>query len=308
MKIKNINVVKSVCFLITIFYSYFLHAQPYSGGSNSGSSVLSTSVVNCTVTRFAGGINAGNAIINTTLQNCNTLRFSGDSSDGYAQLSTALQNCTTLRFSGGTANGFSMLATLLQNCTTLRFSGDSSDGFSLLATALQNCTFARFSGSTGSGYTASKFTLLRNFLGNDTSITLICNTETYNLLSLYNAPGLTYNWNTGTPATAPLGNYQLIAMNQSGCFDTALTTLKQEIAKWNGSISNDWHNAANWNNGKVPDEKTHVIITGGTPNPCHISFSDAKAASVQAKTAGSFSIINNRILVISGTCITLPPG
>ena len=107
---------------------------------------------------------------------------------------------------------------------------------------------------------------------------------------------------------AGLGTYQLIATNQSGCVDTALAAVKQDIIKWNGLISNNWHTAANWDGGKIPDEKSHVIIPGGTANPCQIADADATAASVQAKNTGSFTIINNKKLVVSGTCISLPTG
>ena len=307
MKYKNINVLRSAWVLITIFYSSLLWAQPYSGGNNSGAFASNTVAVNCTADRYFGGDNDGTGTAATNLLDCTPIRFSGDTADGGSVAKTNNFDCIPIRFFGDTADGGSAVKTNNFDCTPIRFFGDTADGATALATNLLNCTNERFWGDTADGFASAKFLLIRNFLGNDTSVTIICSNETFSLLTLYTTPAnLTYNWSSPTPAAAGLGVYQLIATNQSGCVDTAQATLKQEIATWNGIVSNNWHDAANWNSGKIPDEKTHVIIPSGTANPCQISTTDAKAASVQARSTGSFSIINNRILLISGTCISLP--
>lgn len=307
MKQQNINVLRSAWILITIFYSSLLWAQPYSGGNNSGAFASGTVAVNCTADRYFGGDNAGNTFGITNLLNCVTIRFSGDTADGSTTDRTTNLDCTTMRFSGDTADGGSTNKTNNFDCTPLRFFGDTSDGAVASATNMLNCTNERFFGDSADGFASAKYLLIRKFLGNDTSITLICSNETFNLLNLYTTPAnLTYNWSTATPTATGLGIYTLIATNQSGCVDTAQAALKQEIAVWNGSISNNWHDASNWNNGKIPSAKTHVIIPGGTANPCQIKDTDATAASVQARASGSFSIINNRILMVSGTCTLLP--
>lgn len=286
MKHNKIYVLKTAWILVTIFYSSLLFAQPYSGGNNSGSIAANTVAVNCTVNRYYGGNNEGTA----------------------AAVSTTI-TCTSIRFLGDTADGNSQAKTNSLDCTPIRFSGDSSDGTKAVATNLVNCTNQRFSGDTAGGFAAAKYLLIRNFLGNDTTAIIVCNESTFNLLTLYTTPAnLTYNWSSPTPAASGLGVYTLIATNQSGCTDTAQATLQQEIAIWNGNLSNNWHTAANWNNGKIPSEVTHVIIPEGTVNPCQVRDTDAFAASVQAKSGGSFSIINNRLLLISGTCVQLPTG
>ena len=99
----------------------------------------------------------------------------------------------------------------------------------------------------------------------------------------------------------------VIGTSLAGCKDTAMTNIIQDIEKWTGAVSSDWHDANNWNNGRVPDTSTHVIIPGGTAHACVISNADAKAASVQGVSAGSLSIINNRKLWISARCGSLPP-
>ena len=308
MKQRYINALKSVWIILAIFYSSFIWAQPYSGGNNSGGFATATTVANCTNSRFFGGDNDGIGADKSSLLNCFDNRFFGDANSGAITLATNNQDCAVGRFLGDTNSGAIALATNNQDCTVGRFFGDTADGTSTMATNNQDCTVGRFRGDTAEGSTAAKFILLRNFLGNDTSVVVVCSTDGYNLLNLYNVPGYTYNWNTANPTAATLGNYQLIATNVSGCIDTAQALLKQEIVKWNGSISNDWHIAGNWDGGIIPTEKSHVIIPANTPNPCIISTSDATAASIQAKASGSFSIINNRKLLVSGTCISLPTG
>ena len=309
MKQTTINVLKSVWIIITLFYSSLLWAQPYSGGNNSGAFTNNSVAVNCTVSRFYGGVNAGMSSVATSLVNCTTARFLGDTADGGTAFKTIIFDCTPARFAGDTADGGAIAKTMNFDCMPERFLGDTSDGAIATATKILNCTAERFFGDTADGFAASKFLLVRSFLGNDTSVTIICSNDAFNLLNLYTTPAnLLYNWNAPTATAAGLGTYQLIATNQSGCVDTALAAVKQDIIKWNGLISNNWHTAANWDGGKIPDEKSHVIIPGGTANPCQIADADATAASVQAKNTGSFTIINNKKLVVSGTCISLPTG
>jgi hypothetical protein len=308
MKQRYINALKSVWILIIIFYSSLTWAQPFSGGSNSGGFATATAVANCTSSRFYGGDNAGVVVDKTNLLNCYNNRFLGDANSGAIALATNNQDCTVGRFLGDANSGAIAIATNNQDCTASRFYGDTADGTSAMATNNLNCTNQRFFGDTAGGFTSSKFILIRNFLGSDTTVTVICNTDGFNLFNLYSVPGYSYNWNTANPTAATLGYYQLIATNVSGCIDTAQALVTQQIAKWNGSISNNWHTAANWDGGTIPSENSHVIIPANTPNPCVISESDATAASVQAKTNGSFSIINNRKLFVSGTCISLPTG
>lgn len=309
MKKQNINVLRSAGILITIFYSSLLWAQPYTGGINSGAFTSNTVAANCIATRYFGGDNAGATFGITNLLDCSPIRFSGDTADGGTTGRTNNFDCTPLRFFGDTSDGGTFITTNNFDCTPIRFLGDASSGAVASATNLLNCTPMRFFGDTADGFATAKFLLIRNFLGDDTSVTIVCSNETFSLLNLYTSPAnLSYNWSSATPTATGLGIYQLVATNQSGCVDTAVATLKQEIAIWNGSTNNNWHDAANWNNGKIPDTKTHVIIPGGTANPCYVKDSDAAAASVQAKGTGSFFIINNRLLLISGTCVSLPTG
>ncbi len=143
-------------------------------------------------------------------------------------------------------------------------------------------------------------------LGADTTVYHSCPGETSNLNPLYNTTGLTAVWNTGNPAAVAPGTYRLVVTNTFSCTDTAFAFITLEVATWTGAVSSNWHTAGNWNIGKVPTDKTHVIITGSTPNPCIISTANAQAASIQVRNGGTVQTTNNRIADVNGKCSSLP--
>lgn len=309
MQIKKYTL-QSVWIILLLFSSTLLWAQnePYAGGFGSGDNNQTASLINCSNFRFAGGFGDGDSSIASALLSCSPFRFGGGFGDGDSSSNNPLQVCGRFRFAGGFGDGDSTTNTSLLNCNTFRFAGDSADGFAISKTNLLNCNLVRFSGDTGRGYTSIAYIKPRRFLGNDTSVSIICSDDTYNLLSLYNLNGVTNAWNTTIPAAAILGSYTVIGTNTLGCKDSAAVVIQQEVMTWRGSVNSDWHTAANWSGNHLPTAITHVIIPGGTTNPCVISNADATAASVQGKIAGSFSIINNKNLLVSGHCVSLPTG
>ncbi|MEP7141800.1 MAG: hypothetical protein ABI707_02960 [Ferruginibacter sp.] len=150
------------------------------------------------------------------------------------------------------------------------------------------------------------FTLFTQPRFSDTAAYIVCVGETVNLNNVFNTTGFTVAWNTANLVTAPAGNYQLITSNTAFCQDTAQVTVSQDVATWTGAVSSDWHNAANWNSGRVPGVKTHVIIPGGTANPCIISTANVQVASIQARNNANVQTTNNRTLEVNGKCPTLP--
>lgn len=145
-------------------------------------------------------------------------------------------------------------------------------------------------------------------LGADITINNICYEETTNLLSLFNTTGLTSSWNTQNTTMAPRGIYRLVAANAGGCTDTAFVTVKLDVATWLGTTSSEWNTPANWSTNLVPTALTHVIVPGGTPNPCIVSTVNAVAASIQVRNGGIVRTINNMQTVVNGKCLTLPPN
>ncbi len=143
-------------------------------------------------------------------------------------------------------------------------------------------------------------------IGADITVYHNCGNETTNLVPLYNTTGLTAIWNTSNTVAAPPGIYRLIVTNSSGCTDTAFANIILEVAVWNGSVSNNWHTAANWSGNKVPELRTHVIIPSGATNPCNITTGDGEAASVQVQQGGVLQVKANRKILINQNCITIP--
>ena len=58
-------------------------------------------------------------------------------------------------------------------------------------------------------------------LGADKSITISCAGGTADITTLYNTTGFTVAYNTASPATATVGQYEIIVTNTNGCKDTA---------------------------------------------------------------------------------------
>ena len=150
------------------------------------------------------------------------------------------------------------------------------------------------------------FNLFRQPRYPDSTVLIVCADETVNLTNLFNTAGFTTVWSTGNPGAAPAGNYTLISSNTPLCKHTAAIEVKQEVATWLGTTSNNWYLPANWSTGKVPGEKTHVIIPSGTPNGCVINGGTANAASIQVATTAVFNAINNGVLMILANCDPLP--
>ncbi len=145
-------------------------------------------------------------------------------------------------------------------------------------------------------------------LGPDVTVNKNCFGETTNLTTLFNTTGLTPSWNTGNTTTAPPGTYRLVAANGVGCTDTAFANVILEVATWTGTVSNDWNTAGNWNINKVPGTFTHVIVPGGTPNPCYVNTVGAVAASVQVRSGGNVRTTTTKSVAVNGKCLVLPPN
>lgn len=101
------------------------------------------------------------------------------------------------------------------------------------------------------------------------------------------------------------GSYHYTVTDNNGCTKELTVQIGVQVAVWTGAVDTNWHNAANWDTGSVPDSVTHVIIPA-TSNPCVISTGNAVAASVQAKTGASYRVENGFKLTITGNCDLLP--
>lgn len=146
----------------------------------------------------------------------------------------------------------------------------------------------------------------RPHLGSDTTVFIVCANETIDLWPLYDTTNLTALWSTANPLTAGKGNYQLIASNVYGCKDTSIATVRQDVAVWTGSVSSNWHLAANWGSGKIPTAKTHVLIDDTAIRACEVVDADGIAASLQVKKGAIIKLLNNHKLLLEANCNPLP--
>jgi hypothetical protein len=149
--------------------------------------------------------------------------------------------------------------------------------------------------------------LLKPKIGNDTTAYIVCNGETTDISKYYDTTAVIQQWNIADVHRAPVGTYRLIVSNYAGLKDTAIITVKQDVNFWKGSNDFNWDNPLNWSTGKVPTEKTHVIIDGIKPYYCILSRPVAGVASIQVKNKGRISFQNNTgaIRVLSN-CHPLP--
>ena len=99
---------------------------------------------------------------------------------------------------------------------------------------------------------------------------------------------------TATATSMPAGN----TSEFSSCFAVL------GLATWNGSVSNDWHNGANWNNDTSPNAQRAVVIpSSGVTNEPAISTADAVAASVTIRSGRTLTMQSNRTLTASTVTI-----
>lgn len=150
------------------------------------------------------------------------------------------------------------------------------------------------------------FTLLDQPRFPDTVTFVVCITDKTTLLPLYNTSPYTPSWSTPTPSVVGIGSYQMYTQNTAKCKDTAVIIVKQDVAKWTGTTSNNWHTASNWSTNRVPGAVTHVVINSVTPNFCELSQEDVNISSIQIKAGGVLNITNNRAIHITASCSPLP--
>jgi alpha-tubulin suppressor-like RCC1 family protein len=83
-------------------------------------------------------------------------------------------------------------------------------------------------------------------------------------------------------------------------------------AVWTGTVSADWHTAANWDIGSVPGPATDVTIGAGTPNsPVLLApavVGDLRVQNTATLDLGGFTLTNNGLLDALGANIIGAPG
>jgi hypothetical protein len=268
-------------------YNFIGKFSPYTGGNNDG--WTGQPIIN--ITSISNYTSCGDTTLNIAIQSTGIMNSGNIYTVQLSNNAGSFANPDTVGSLSSQLNTTSISVTLPSNLTT---------GTYFIRVVSNNQPIIGFSKSIN-------YSTKPN-LGADTSLYVVCHNEIFNLTTLFNTSGLSMNWGSATPTTADTGIYQIIATNASGCKDTIAVTIKQDVATWMGSVSNDWHTAANWNTNRVPNEKTHVIVNGFMPNDCTVNNPLAKAASMQLKNGATVTVINNYSIIISGSCNVLPPN
>jgi|GEM_PF-1864945 len=116
--------------------------------------------------------------------------------------------------------------------------------------------------------------------------------------------GSTYS-SSASFSNLAVGTYQIKVKDASNFIKDTSIVLGIETAIWTGELSTDWHNGVNWSTGRVPSAKTHVIIPF-TARECYITAQDVTVSSIQVRQGAIFRALDNRRVIIAGTCTVLP--
>ncbi|MFT7419759.1 MAG: hypothetical protein ACI9QN_000677, partial [Arcticibacterium sp.] len=72
-----------------------------------------------------------------------------------------------------------------------------------------------------------------------------------------------------------------------------------QVKTWNGSVSTEWNNNANWVPAVKPSAADDVIIPSAPSNQPTLSINTAVAKSVQVQSGATFTITNSGQLTIN---------
>lgn len=133
-----------------------------------------------------------------------------------------------------------------------------------------------------------------------------------------------YLWETGsTNATITnliAGSYDVTISDDVGvCYDivTAVVNPSNPLVPtgtWAGTTSSDWYDCSNWGGGYVPLSSTDVTIPGGCPNyplfsvNTTINTGIGICNSIQIQNGGSFTIDNDKDLIINNSLVRVETG
>ena len=84
--------------------------------------------------------------------------------------------------------------------------------------------------------------------------------------------------------------------------DDILVTEAVANLTWNGSISNNWHNAGNWNEGMIPASTSNVTIPAGLTNyPTVTSAATCNNMSFGSNAVNTATLVDNGLLIVFGS-------
>jgi hypothetical protein len=183
------------------------------------------------------------------MQHCYA-QYKGGANDGFHRASAFNQNTITNIYTGGANDGFNTTAVNNQNTITNIYTGGSNDGFSYTVISNQNTITNIYAGGANDGFS-------RTFITNQNTIT--------NIYAGGANDGFTYT---------AIGNQNTITNIYRGGVNDGYSTKKAygqnplcigNTIVWNGSVSTEWENPANWDCGVLPNIHSDVEIPAGMP-------------------------------------------
>ena len=127
------------------------------------------------------------------------------------------------------------------------------------------------------------------------------NAESMYTASIYTNNDITnWSWQMAsvnfTPSTTGVYYFGFHAMSPMGTsgfnIDDIYLNVNSNTAEWSGALSNDWYNAANWNNDTIPTASTSVsILPNSTYFPTLDKLSIADTLNLKSSSAGNASLM-----------------
>jgi hypothetical protein len=222
--------------------------------------LLSFIVIQQSYAQYTGGSNDGFTKANAFNQNSITNIYKGGVSDGFDTSTIANQNPLINIYKGGTNDGFSYASVNNQNILSNIYFGGSNDGFSYTTISNQNPLINIYKGGTNDGF----------------SYTIISNQNP--LANIYKG-GI----NDGYSTKKAYGQNPL-------CIGNTIV--------WNGSVSTEWENPANWDCGVLPNVHSDVEIRTGMPRYPVVKIS-YEIKSLKLLPGSFITIINNANFILN---------
>jgi hypothetical protein len=210
-------------------------------------------------------------------------QYTGGSNDGFHRASAANQNALTNIYVGGVNDGFDTSAATNQNPLANIYKGGTNDGFSYTIVNNQNPLSNIYRGGSNDGFSntiISNQNLLINIYKGGTndgfSYTIISNQNP--LINIY-----TGGVNDGYSTKKAYGQNPL-------CFGNTIV--------WNGSVSTEWENPANWDCGVMPNIHSDVEIRTGMPRYPIVKIS-YEIRSLKLLPGSFITITNNANFILN---------
>jgi hypothetical protein len=210
-------------------------------------------------------------------------QYNGGGNDGFHRSNIANQNTLVNIYVGGTNDGFNNSIITNQNTLANIYMGGVNDGFHFASINSQNLVDNIYRGGANDGFNNSVINnqnLLTNIYKGGTNDGVSCSIRTnQNLLVNIYTGGINDGYNT----KKAYGQNPLCLGN---------------IIVWNGSVSTEWENPANWDCGVMPNINSNVEIPSGLARYPVVKIS-YEIKSIKLLPGSFINITNNANFILN---------